>query len=58
MKKALKREKGAPFLPIQLLIRKIWGEFDNNGTAIALQEKPKNPKSRYAVTGLYFLILQ
>lgn len=29
-------------------------EFDSEGQVISLEEKPKNPKSNYAVTGLYF----
>ena len=29
-------------------------EFDQNGKVISVEEKPKNPKSNYAITGLYF----
>lgn len=29
-------------------------EFDNNGKVLSVEEKPKNPKSNYCITGLYF----
>ena len=29
-------------------------EFDDNGKVLSVEEKPKNPKSNYCITGLYF----
>ena len=34
--------------------KSIKDKFDNDGNVISIEEKPKNPKSNYAVVGLYF----
>ncbi|HEY1904084.1 MAG TPA: glucose-1-phosphate thymidylyltransferase RfbA [Terracidiphilus sp.] len=51
---ALKR--GATVFAYQVEDPQRYGvvEFDKQGRAISLEEKPREPKSRYAVTGLYF----
>tara|TARA_Y100000746_G_scaffold228869_2_gene237603 strand:- start:506 stop:1432 length:927 start_codon:yes stop_codon:yes gene_type:complete len=56
MKRALKRSKGGTVFAYPVVEPERYGvvEFDKNGNAITIEEKPKDPKSRYAVTGLYF----
>jgi len=56
VKKARERNKGATVFGYWVKNPEEYGvaEFDGNGKAISLEEKPKNPKSHYAVTGLYF----
>jgi glucose-1-phosphate thymidylyltransferase len=54
--KAANKTKGATVFAYQVHDPERYGvvEFDKQGRAISLEEKPKAPKSRYAVTGLYF----
>lgn len=56
LKEVGKRDKGATVFGYQVQDPERFGvvEFDSNNKAISIEEKPKNPRSNYAVTGLYF----
>lgn len=56
VKEAAKRETGATIFGYYVNNPKSFGvvEFDENGKAISLEEKPEKPKSNFAIPGLYF----
>lgn len=56
LKNVSEREKGATIFGYYVRDPREYGvvEFDENGMAVSIEEKPENPKSNYAVPGLYF----
>ena len=56
LQNAMAREEGASVFAYHVQDPERYGvaEFDQNNKVISLEEKPKNAKSNYAVTGLYF----
>lgn len=56
LREVASREKGATIFGYYVRDPREYGvvEFDGNGKAISIEEKPEKPKSNYAVPGLYF----
>ena len=56
MQKATENKEGATVFGVYVDDPRPFGvvEFDENGNAISIEEKPKDPKSNYIIPGLYF----
>ncbi|MFH1093303.1 MAG: glucose-1-phosphate thymidylyltransferase RfbA [Candidatus Omnitrophota bacterium] len=56
LKKAVEQETGACVFGYYVKDPQRYGviEFDNDNNAVSIVEKPKNPRSHWAITGLYF----
>ncbi|MCL2660517.1 MAG: glucose-1-phosphate thymidylyltransferase RfbA, partial [Acidobacteriaceae bacterium] len=56
LRRAAAADEGATVFAYPVLDPERYGviEFDRDGKAISIEEKPQHPRSRYAVTGIYF----